>query len=134
LWNPRLDHRQSSGPRLREQDVAADAVDGDAFEALSHRGEQTHDIEFAALAQRVQGPGRVLAAAPGHEDGSRAHGRSLTGLMNLNPDYSGSPTLTGDFFAINSANCVAGIGRDGTGSGTCARCCCLRGECSGAGR
>ena len=63
--DPRFDHWQSHGLRLRLQHRGADALHRDAFVFRSDGGQQPDHLDPAALAQRMQRPCRVLAAAPG---------------------------------------------------------------------
>ena len=62
--NHRLDQRQSDRAGLCMQYVAPDAVHRHALILASDGGQQSHHLHIVALAQGVQGPCGVLAAAP----------------------------------------------------------------------
>ena len=64
LRDPGFDHRQARRLCLCVQQLAANALHRNAVEAFGQRGEQAHHVEFATLAQRMQRPRSILAAAP----------------------------------------------------------------------
>ena len=59
--------RKVGGTRLRPDDLAADPVHGDAVGFTVEGGEQADDFILRLLAQQVESPGAVFAAAPGKE-------------------------------------------------------------------
>jgi hypothetical protein len=63
-----LPEGQPGGGGLLVEQLLAEAVDGDAAELLVDGGEQANDFILRLLAEQVEGPGAVLAAAPTKED------------------------------------------------------------------
>jgi hypothetical protein len=66
-----LPERQANGVGLPVEQLFAEAVDGDAAELFVDGSEQGDDFEFGLLAEQVERPGTVLAAAPAQQDGLR---------------------------------------------------------------
>src|SRR5262249_10156804 len=62
-----LPERRAARRRLPLEHRRRHRVHGDAIEGLVDGGHQTDDFAFTLLAQHVQRPGAVLAAAPGEE-------------------------------------------------------------------
>ncbi len=60
--------RQAGGVCLRLQQRVARAVHGDALEMRVDGGEQADNFYFAALAEHMESPRTVFAAAPGEKD------------------------------------------------------------------
>jgi hypothetical protein len=66
------DGKARGGGLLIEEGFAV-AVDGDAAKVLIDRGEEAYDHVLALLAEEVESPGAVFAAAPAEEDLGEGH-------------------------------------------------------------
>ena len=71
--NQRFQQRQSRRPCLCLQHVPAHALHRGASVFAGDGGQQADHLHLAAQAQHVQGPGRVLAPAPGQQDRQGRH-------------------------------------------------------------